>query len=49
MKNKELTPLQQQYLQDCAMLQATGLPDDLFDGLYLAYVESLKKNNEKTH
>jgi hypothetical protein len=49
MKKQELTPLQQQYLQDCAMLQAIGCADDLFDGLYLAHVESLKKNNEKTY
>jgi len=49
MKNKELTPLQQQYLQDCAMLQAIGYPDDLFDGLYLAYVESLKNKTNERH
>ena len=46
MKQKEFTPLQKQYLQDCAMLQAIGYPDDLFDGLYLAYVESLKKQSK---
>ena len=44
MKQKQLTSFQKQYLQDCAMLQATGYPDDLFDGLYLAYVKSLKEN-----
>jgi hypothetical protein len=45
MKNKnKLTNLQSQYLADCAMLQAVGYPDDLFDGLYLKHVESLKQN-----
>ena len=44
MKNKKpLTPLQAQYLSDCAMLRAIGYPDDIFDGLYLAHVENLKK------
>ena len=44
MKQKEFTLLQKQYLQDCAMLQAVGYPDDIFDGLYLKHVESLKEN-----
>ncbi len=44
MKQNKLTLLQKQYLQDCAMLQAIGSPDNLFDGLYSTYVKSLKQN-----
>ena len=39
----EITPLQSQYLSDCKMLQAIGVDDSLFDGLYLEQVKELKK------
>lgn len=43
----EITRLQSQYIQDCKMLQAIGVDDSLFDGLYLEHVKHLKtKNND---
>ena len=32
----DLNPLQQQYIDDCLLLENMGLPNDLFDDLYRA-------------
>ncbi len=41
---KGITRLQLQYIYDCKMLQAIGVDDSLFDGLYLEQIKAIKKN-----
>jgi hypothetical protein len=43
---KKLNPLQAQYIKDCELLETLNLPNDLFDGLYLA--NAPKKEIKKT-
>tara|TARA_Y100000114_G_scaffold31424_1_gene26995 strand:+ start:338 stop:481 length:144 start_codon:yes stop_codon:yes gene_type:complete len=44
---KNLTKLQSQYISDCKMLQAIGVDDSLFDGLYLEQVKHLKTKKKR--
>jgi len=47
---KELNPLQREYLQNCKLLQALNMPQDLFDGLYKAQLlENKIKEFKEAH
>jgi len=39
----DLNELQQQYIDDCVLLENLKLPNDLFDGLYSAFAQSQKQ------
>ncbi len=39
-----LNPIQQQYIDDCILLENLGVPNDLLDALYKAYLKNYLKN-----
>jgi hypothetical protein len=39
-----LNPIQQQYIDECILLENLGVPNDLLDALYRAYLKSYKNN-----